>query len=311
MRDVPVFKRLAHNDTGAAKGHQAGIVIPKDIADFFPLLDGGGTKSQPTTDKRFDAELYVDDQFVGRGRPRYQYQTWGGTRPPERRLTDELKPMRDVATAGDIVLFFKDLADDDRLEIRLHRKGTEAWSMLDRTAGSKNWGWLDSAVPPVSLKEIIEAQSVIADEAGREGSIFSDGRTIVMSRTERLARNRAFRLTLLQTYRSVCAVTGRSFAHPGGAFGLDAAHIVPVALRGSDHPVNGFILTKDLHWAFDAGLFAVGEDRRVIVPNLVARLPGNEFLAGLNGRPIAEAVLQHQRASDEAFAWHRENRLLR
>ena len=32
MIDSFVFKKLSHNDTGKARGHQGGIVIPKDIA---------------------------------------------------------------------------------------------------------------------------------------------------------------------------------------------------------------------------------------------------------------------------------------
>jgi putative restriction endonuclease len=37
--DRPMFKRLAPNDTGAAPGHQGGIVIPKDLGPYFPDLE--------------------------------------------------------------------------------------------------------------------------------------------------------------------------------------------------------------------------------------------------------------------------------
>ena len=34
--DFPIFKILANNDTGAAAGHQGGVVIPKDLRVYFP-----------------------------------------------------------------------------------------------------------------------------------------------------------------------------------------------------------------------------------------------------------------------------------
>ena len=36
--DRPLFKKLAHNDTGMAAGHQAGVVIPTAMDRFFPQL---------------------------------------------------------------------------------------------------------------------------------------------------------------------------------------------------------------------------------------------------------------------------------
>src|SRR4051812_33704833 len=36
--DVPVFKKLAKNDTGQAKGNQSGPLIPEDLISYFPKL---------------------------------------------------------------------------------------------------------------------------------------------------------------------------------------------------------------------------------------------------------------------------------
>ena len=50
--DAPFFKRLAHNDTGAAKGHQGGLAFPKDLREFLPALDEGLTgETTPTVDR--------------------------------------------------------------------------------------------------------------------------------------------------------------------------------------------------------------------------------------------------------------------
>jgi putative restriction endonuclease len=93
--DAPFFKRLAHNDTGRATGHQAGLVIPKALRQFFPALDEGKTSREtPTVDRRILVEMFIGLRHVGKGRARYQFQTWGGERSAEARLTDNLTPIR-------------------------------------------------------------------------------------------------------------------------------------------------------------------------------------------------------------------------
>jgi putative restriction endonuclease len=141
---------------------------------------------------------------------------------------------------------------------------------------------------------------------------FCDEREQVKATTIRRARDRAFRRKVLELYDFRCAFTGRRFVSPVSAkiVGLDAAHIVPVDANGSDHPANGLALTKDLHWSFDRGLVGVGQNRRIIVPESVRMLPGNEFLRDLNGTPIREAGAHSLEALEEAFDWHRRNVLL-
>jgi putative restriction endonuclease len=79
--DVPFFKRLAHNDTGQAVGHQGGIVLPKDLRQFFPTLDKAQTSAAtPTTDRSLRVELYLATGRVAEATVRYQIQTWGGIR---------------------------------------------------------------------------------------------------------------------------------------------------------------------------------------------------------------------------------------
>lgn len=307
MLDTAVFKKLAHNDTAAAAGHQGGIVIPKEIAPFFPPLPGDTSPSNPTVDRRLRADMFVDGDWVGQADTRYQHQTWGGKRPAERRLTDNLGPIRNVAQAGDICLFVKDLTDDDRLQIHLLTRGTPEHARIDSLTGARRWGPADPAAPPVTVGETAEAEAYVADQAAKPGAIFRETSEASETRTVRLARDRAFRLRVLGEYGFRCAFTGRAFADPSGGCGIDAAHIIPVKRLGSDHPVNGIPLAKDVHWAFDRGLLGVDANRAVVTPAAVAALPGNAFLAGLNGRPILEAATSGLRASDAAFGWHREH----
>src|SRR5436190_768975 len=104
--DAPFFKRLAHNDTGQATGHQAGVVIPKDLRRFFPSLDQELiSAANPTIDRLLRAEMYIGITQVDDAVSRYQFQTWTGKRPPEARLTDNLGAIRSQAHADDVLLF--------------------------------------------------------------------------------------------------------------------------------------------------------------------------------------------------------------
>ncbi len=85
----------------------------------------------------------------------------------------------------------------------------------------------------------------------------------------RLDRDVRFRDEVLAGYGFRCAISGLGVG-PGPAsrlFGvLDAAHIRPVALNGSDVPSNGIAMTPTLHRLFDAGLFTLkAKTGRVVV----------------------------------------------
>jgi putative restriction endonuclease len=312
MLDALVFKRLSHNDSGQSRGHQGGIVIPKDLAEFFPPLPAVATALNPTVDVRLTADLFVDGARVATVETRYQYQTWGGTRSPERRLTDNLGPLRSVSSEGDIVLFAKDLEDDTYIQMHLVRGGTKEYVRLSSLLPKTNWGSVDPKDPPVSVTEIRVAEAFVEAQTKEKPSAFTEDRKTFETITVRKARDRAFRNAVLAQYDYRCAFTERRFVSPlsSKTMGLDAAHVIPVYEKGSDHPANGLPLTKELHWAFDRGLIGVNEDRTILVPRSVAEIVGNEFLKGLHGRSIQEAKNLTCRALDEAFAWHRANVLV-
>lgn len=312
MFDTAVFKVLAHNDTGAAAGHQGGIVIPKDIEEFFPPLPATTDLLNPTVDIRLLADLFVNGRRVDQVETRFQHQTWGGTRSPERRLTDNLGALRNLARKDDIVLFTKDLSDDRYIQVHLVTQGTAEYLKIVQNLNGERWGPLDPKDPPVTRNEIAEAEHYLTEQEHGPATAFDKERTIVETRSVRRARDRAFRRRVLAQYDFSCAFTGRKFLSPppSVASGVDAAHVVPVADNGSDHPANGLPLTKELHWSFDRGLIGVDAARKVFVPESVRIILGNEFLRDLHGAPIREAAAAGCCVLDEAFAWHRENVLI-
>lgn len=301
--DRPVFKRLSANDTAGSVGHQGGLVIPKDIAPYFPPLDANNDPANPTSEATIRAELFVDGFKVGDVETRYQHQTWGGTRSPEHRLTSNLGNLRKLASAEDFVLFQRFLDDPARMRISLIRQGTPEFVRIANFAGPARWGVLDRDDPPVSLQEISKAK---AELDSIPPNIFADDRRTIESRTTRLARHKAFRDRVLGLYGNRCAFSGKQLMTPAGLTGLDAAHIIPVTSKGSDHPVNGVALAKDIHWAFDKGLIGVDADRRIIVPGSVTALTENAEISRFAGRSIAESHDTSMLASEEGFAWHRQ-----
>lgn len=312
MLDSAVFKFLSHNDTGAAKGHQGGIVIPKDIARFFPPLQSDPATPSPAVDLELTAELIVDGRFLSVVNTRYQYQTWGGERSPEYRLTRNLGALRNSARKGDLILIRKDLLNNTKIQIHLIRKGSSEYSMLFKKFAGKRWGIVNEEDPPVSVDEIYEEEKYLERLSEADGTAFDESRKILETSTKRKARDRTFRIKVLSQYGFRCSFTGKSFILPkvDPFVGVDAAHIVPVSAGGSDHPANGLALSKDMHWCFDNGLIGVDSDRRIIVPETVRKMPENDFLNSLHGEKIREAEEIKFRALDESFQWHRNNILI-
>lgn len=313
MKDGQFFKVLANNDTGQARGHQGGMVIPKAISEFFPPIKFKPSAAQPTADVRLSATLYCDGAFVETAATRFQMQTWGAKRSPEWRLTDNLGQLRNRASEDDILVFEKDLLEENAISLFLFTKASPQYADWLASTNGKRWGVFDKQNPPISADETVKAEFEIEEKLATAPSAFNDERPLVASITMKRARDRAFRLRLLGAYDFRCAFTGRKFLDPrrSNLVGIDAAHIVPVAYNGSDDPANGLPLSKDLHWAFDRGLIGVDADRRISVPKAVSELGGNEFLRDLAGQPIRESNSARMRAVDEAFAWHRENTLIK
>ncbi|MEO6918655.1 MAG: ATP-binding protein [Collimonas sp.] len=138
----PIFKVLANNDTGSAPGHQGGVVIPEALRQYFPQLKGSVSPQHPTIDQRMEADLFAENAFLATVSTRYQYQTWGGARSPESRLTDQLGPLRNLARGGDILVIQRRADDSSRIRLTLVRKSCADYSTLAALTGTRRWGAL-------------------------------------------------------------------------------------------------------------------------------------------------------------------------
>jgi len=309
--DFPIFKVLANNDTGNASGHQGGIVVPKVLRPFFPGLAGAVSAATPTIDHRVEAQLFVENGYKGTVNTRYQFQTWGGTRSPESRLTDQLGPLRNSAKGGDILIIQRSIDRLDLYRLTLVRQTSPEFPIIAALVANRNWGVLAETTPPVSDDDL---DSAIAEEGILEAAPFSlidPSAETTTSTTKKVARSIVFRSTVLKQYEETCAICEEALRTPSGLIEIDAAHVVPRSLMGADDARNGFALCKRHHWAFDKGLFGIGDDRKVIVPNAVSLIIQNANLKKFNGHPIREAKTTALQVHPSAFQWHRENLLVR
>ncbi|MBS8260484.1 hypothetical protein DYI23_09670 [Roseibium polysiphoniae] len=309
MFDTPVYKILAPNDTGAARGHQAGIVIPAAIEDFFPDVIGTITGESPTADVPVAAELVVDGRSVARVETRYQYQTWGGTRSPERRLTNSLGPLRNAANPHDMVLFSRDPEKPDLMKLTLLRAGSAEYEEIIDKNPTERWGVVPGLPQPVSNRDIRNAQDAIEALNAGEFALFDNERPVLETPVRKKARNSAFRKNLIRAYGTSCMASGDLLETPDGLFNLDAAHIVPVESGGSDDVRNGLLFGKDVHWAFDKGLFSIDDDYEIIVSTFATTSVNCELVKRLDGNTLVSPVgplIAHL----DALRWHRDNRFL-
>lgn len=304
--DLPFFKKLANNDTGAAPGHQGGMVIPKDLRKYFPWLDVKITPMKPTSDCRIRAKLFVEGQFLEEVDARYQFQTWGGKKSPESRLTDNLSHLRNLAQGGDYLLIQRRCEDLSQYRLILIRQKSTTYNWFNELVGNKNWGlvWKDS---PMTQKDFDWAIKEENKKENLEFELFDQEQKKVESRSKKVARSNAFQSRVKVIYKFTCCVCKIALKSLEDHFELDAAHIIPKQQMGSDDARNGLALCKRHHWAYDRGLFGIKEGWEVYVPEKVLRIPQNLILKELVDTKIMEPTIPALKPHPKALEWHRKN----
>lgn len=135
-------------------------MVPKALRPFFPALDEAQTsKEQPTIDGGIFVDMFVGVRNVGDGLARYQFQTWGGERSSEARLTDNLAQIRKPAKKGDILVFQRSAETLDRFRLILFRRRWPGYSEVTSLAGDRRWGPLIQGEEPVTTEDLENAQS--------------------------------------------------------------------------------------------------------------------------------------------------------
>ena len=78
-------------------------------------------------------------------------------------------------------------------------------------------------------------------------------------------RKEAFRIGVKKLYHNRCIICGTALKAPNGTYEVEAAHIYPKSLNGSDDLRNGISLCRFHHWAFDAGWISISNELTILV----------------------------------------------
>ena len=278
----PLFKRLAGYDSGSARGHQAGPLVPVRLRPFLPLLPIP-TSSDPAPGVSLKAILLIDGEAAGGALARYHFQSWGGTRRPEGRITN-IPALHRVSRSGDLFLIERGVQDRDLYRLSLVRQTSLYFKLVDARTGGQNSGLLAGAVPITSEADINEAEIELDELATGPFEPFDP--TPGYSSQRRVARDAAFRRRVIAAYGQRCAMCGGGSRKVSGATELEAAHIIPRSLNGADDVRNGLALCRVHHWAFDTDLIRVDATGVLSVDPAAAKLPENSAIAAVDGMTL-------------------------
>lgn len=112
----------------------------------------------------------------------------------------------------------------------------------------------------------------------------------------------SFRDFVMTGYKYACAITHNVIRYHD-IFNLETAHIMPRSHGGTYLPNNGIALSRDLHWAFDRGMFTIDDDYHVRVhPEMQ-----NGYLGQFNNQQIYIPENEFFRPSFENLQYHNKN----
>ncbi len=123
-------------------------------------------------------------------------------------------------------------------------------------------------------------------------------------------REARFRLTVVPAYNYTCALTAYRLTTVKSGSIVDAAHIHQFAKSGNNDPRNGIALSKNAHWMFDAGLWSLDDEYRVIVAASRFDEAGNEafMLKKMINKRILLPADGNFWPAKAHLAWHRDNK---
>lgn len=144
----------------------------------------------------------------------------------------------------------------------------------------------------------------------KEDQIARDAAFEAPKDAENAGREGRFRVDVVSAYHYTCALTGyRVTTVESGAI-VDAAHIHQFAHSRNNDPRNGLALSKNAHWLFDAGLWSIDDNYRVIVAtgHFSEHSPDQKPLAEYAGQALRLPEDERIWPDPKHLRWHRERK---
>ena len=121
-------------------------------------------------------------------------------------------------------------------------------------------------------------------------------------------RSARFGVQVVCGYQHTCALTGYRIITTKGESVVEAAHIEPWAKTQNDDIHNGLALSRNVHWAFDRGLWSVDDQLRILIqPELFQEWGSDDLrLTTYHGRMLQFAPQSTLRPRAEYLRRHRQ-----
>jgi len=177
--------------------------------------------------------------------------------------------------------------------------------------GDPGFRWKARMVLISKYFEPVEQTALFESMGIQVGGEAKPRHALVMEEAENAAKRKGrsarFAVRVCSEYRFTCALTGYRCVSITGSSIVDAAHIEPWSLTQNDDPENGLALSKNAHWMFDAGLWTVDDDLRILVNAKTFSDHGPESLrlAAFAGRHLQFDPAAKLRPALESLRRHR------
>ena len=290
------LKRLGHQELGSVKNGRAQrgryIYISKDdrVLDIFPPLSKTVTNDssvipviplyEKLAKKIYCNFIYHNDKFNVIGGSRNEYRIYSNNSLEEGTLLfqegDILIFRAEKASALNNNLLLSDApefaVEDSRVYFlyRCYDRESELYKRCNTLIEESDIRGNGHAVYEGTINEIEQEILALRDKSLDEIDTVIDDTVTAKAQTGNidamasLFNSVSFRDFVMTGYDYKCAITGNVIRY-GSFMNLEAAHIWPKSHQGLFLPSNGIALCRDMHWAFDKGMFTVDDNLQVIV----------------------------------------------
>jgi hypothetical protein len=279
------IKKLQFQELGSPKpdgtvSRGRYMLISKNNDGFFPPLSVTELNDAillpiippDSYEKVYCTYVYHNDKFHGSSakQPRDEFRLY---------LNTKIDPERAFFKPDDIIVFEKLQTEDLTNLYKMHRfnSTSEHYLLLDRIienseqrGGHATYYEKLDFILEFQVSDLEYLETVIPDEVKKDAekrqNQAKEESVIEIEETKgaNLFNSVSFRDFVLLGYGNKCAITGEAIFYKK-LINLEAAHIKPKSHSGSFLPCNGIAMSRDMHWAFDRGMFTINEEYQIIV----------------------------------------------
>ncbi|MCK5028143.1 MAG: HNH endonuclease [Bacteroidales bacterium] len=317
------IKKLGFQELGSPKSDGSisrgrYMLISKKSEDFFPHLSETELNdtiilpiiSPENHEKIYCSYVFHNDKFHGSlaKSPRNEYRLY---------LNSKIDPNRSYFKPDDIVVFSKYEGEESisTYQMILIRKDQRNYNVLNTIINisplegghalyNEELAFIETIANNVeSITSIVIPEEVKKDVKKKQEEIKEEISTdIEGTKGANLFNSVSFRDFVLLGYQNKCAITNEAIFYDK-LINLEAAHIRPKAHSGSFLPCNGIAMSRDMHWAFDRGMFAINEDYTIDVHKDVK----NSLLNRFDKQKINLPIEDFFKPEPTFLKYHREN----